>query len=60
MLLKTKKNLGKHFDAESIIGGKTGVLKGVDKEYKIEVNGIPECTKSCPAGVNSFIEKICF
>ena len=41
MLLKTKKNLGKHFDAESIIGGKTGVLKGVDKEYKIEVKGIP-------------------
>lgn len=52
MLLKAKKNLGKHFDAESLIGGKIGVLKGIDKEYKIEVKGIPECTKSCPAGVN--------
>jgi len=27
------------FDAESIIGGKSGVLRGLVKEYKIEIKG---------------------
>ena len=40
------------FDAESIIGGKSGVIRGLDKEYKIEIKGKPECSNACPAGIN--------
>ena len=40
------------FDAESIIGGKSGVLRGLVKEYKIEIKGKPECSNACPAGIN--------
>ena len=42
----------KNFDAESLIGGENSFLESDGKKYKIEVKGIPECTKSCPAGVN--------
>ena len=50
-LKKTKKNQT-FFDAESLIGGKTGTIKKNGTQYQIEVTGMPECTEACPAGVN--------
>ena len=41
-----------YFDAESIIGGKHGVLTGADEEYIIEAKETPECSIACPAGIN--------
>ena len=41
-----------NFNIESIIGGKTGILKGNNNEYIIESKGPPECSKACPAGIN--------
>jgi len=52
VLLKTEKNSYKHFNAESIIGGKTSILKVDGENYNIEVKGLPECSKACPAGIN--------
>jgi len=52
LLLKTKKHDDICFDAESIIGGKNGVLKGLNREYPVEIRGEPECSTGCPAGVN--------
>jgi len=52
VLLKTKKNSEKKSKVENLLGGKTGFIKSDEKQYKIEVKGIPECTEACPAGVN--------
>ena len=41
-----------YFDAESIIGGKHGVLTGGDEEYIIEKGEPPKCSQACPAGIN--------
>jgi len=41
------------FDAERLLGGSEGVLTGKDAtRYHVAVGDIPECTKTCPAGVN--------
>jgi len=37
---------------DSLINGKTGILKFSGKSYDIECKESPECSNSCPAGVN--------
>ena len=52
MLLKIKGNSSKKSNIETLLGGKSGFLKSGEKQYKIEVKGVPKCTEACPAGVN--------
>lgn len=52
MLLKAKSRDDKYIDAESIIGGKNGILRNNGKKYEISIQGESECSKACPAGIN--------
>ncbi len=51
---KTKAKRQNTFDAERLIGGTRGVIKGKDESesYTIEVKAIAACTDACPAGIN--------
>ena len=46
------KNQYEIFNAKSLIGNDSGVIKVNNKKYTIEIKEMPECSKACPAGVN--------
>ena len=46
-----KSRLHSSLEAAFLKGGQC-VLQGASKEYPVELRGIPQCTRECPAGVN--------